>query len=149
MRGRSLPDTRVTTLLGVLLTVLVVAGVVLGVVAGRASTRADDEAAAAGALRAHLTDLVAAPSSPAARTRALDGSTGVWRARLDGGPTPAGSGSSVVVRATGVESLDGDSAQVLAAARLADGAVQRAWRVEADLTRVDGRWLVSELREIR
>jgi hypothetical protein len=139
---------RVTTLLAVLLAVLVVAGVVLGVVGGRATARADDGDAAVAALRTHLTDLVAAPSSPTARARALDGSTGAWRARLDGGTPPTAAGTAVVVRAVGLESLDGDTARVVAAARLAAGSDQRAWRIDAGLTREDGRWLVSDLAEV-
>ncbi|HEY2225868.1 hypothetical protein [Actinomycetospora sp.] len=149
MRSPGRPGSRAAVLLAVLAGVLVVAGVVLGVVDGRASARADDEAAAVAAVRTHLTDLVAAPSSPTARTRAVDGATGTWRARLEGGTPPAAAGSAVVVRAVGLESLDGDSARVLAAARLAEGTSQRAWRVEAGLTREDGRWLVSDLTEVR
>ncbi|MCD2194940.1 hypothetical protein LQ327_16325 [Actinomycetospora endophytica] len=148
MRSRGLSGTRVTILLAALLAVLVVAGVVLGVVGGRASAHADDEAAVLTAVRTHLTDLVAAPSSPTARTRAVDGATGPWRARLESGTPPTAAGSAVVVRAVGLESLDGDSARVLAAARVADGSSQRAWRVDAGLTRADGRWLVSDLREV-
>jgi hypothetical protein len=142
MRGR------VTTVLVVLLAVLVVAGVVLGVVGERASARADDGAAAVAALRTHLGDLVAAPSSPAARARAVDGSTGAWRARLETGSPPTAPGAAVVVRAVGLESLDGDSARVLAAARPAGGTSQRSWRVHAELTREDGRWLVADLQEV-
>jgi hypothetical protein len=61
---------------------------------------------------------------------------------------PTTDGSAVVVRAVGLESLDGDSARVIAAARLAGGTSQRAWRVEASLVRQDGRWLVGDLREV-
>ena len=57
-------------------------------------------------------------------------------------------GSAVVVRAVGLETLDGDSARVLAAARLTDGNAQRAWRVAATLTRRDRRWLVGDLTEV-
>ena len=134
--------------LAVLLGALVVAGTVLGVVDGRASARVDDEAATSAAVRTHLTALVAAPSSPTARMQALDGATGTWRARLEAGTTPAAAGSAVVVRAVGLEALDGDSARVLAAARLSDDTAQRAWRVAATLTRQDDRWLVSDLAEV-
>ena len=140
--------TGAAVLLAALLAVLVVAGVVLGVVGGRASARTEDEVAAVAAVRAHLTDLVAAPSSPSARSAALEGATGTWRARLESGTPPTAGGSAVVVRAVGLESLDGDSARVLAAARLADGTARRAWRVDAALTRRDGRWLVSDLQEV-
>lgn len=142
------PGTRTTVLLTAVLAVLLVAGVVLGVVDGRASSRADDEAAATTALRAHLTDLVAAPSSPTARAQAVAGATGAWRARLESGAPPTAAGSAVVVRAVALEWLDGDSARVLAAARLAGGTSQRAWRVDAGLTRQSGRWLVSDLQEV-
>jgi hypothetical protein len=140
--------TRPVAVLATLLAVLVVAGVVLGVVDGRASARVDDEAAASSAVRRHLTDLVAAPSSPTARSQAIEGATGTWRARLESGTPPTADGSAVVVRAVGLESLDGDSARVVAAARLAEGTSQRAWRVEASLVRRDGRWLVDDLREV-
>jgi hypothetical protein len=139
---------RAVLVLAVLAGALVVAGVVLGVVDARATARVDDEAAALAAVRTHLTALVAAPSSPTARTEALDGAAGPWRDRLEGGAQPAGAGSAVVVRAVGLESLDGDSARVLAAARLTDGTDQRAWRVAATLTRRDGRWLVTDLAEV-
>jgi hypothetical protein len=148
MRSPGRPGTRAAGLLAVVLAVLVVAGGVLGVVDERDATRADDEAAVTTAVRTHLTDLVAAPSSPTARTRAVDGATGAWRARLESGTPPTSAASAVVVRAVGLESLDGDSARVLAAARPADGTSQRAWRVDAGLTREDGRWLVSELAEV-
>jgi hypothetical protein len=140
--------TRPVAVLAALLAVLVVAGVVLGVVDGRASARAVDEAAASSAVRTHLTDLVAAPSSPTARSQAIEGATGTWRARLESGRPPTADSSAVVVRAIGLESLDGDSARVVAAARLAEGRSQRAWRVEASLVRRDGRWLVDDLREV-
>ncbi len=104
--------------LAVLLGGLVVAGIVLGVVDGRATARADDEAAAVAAVRA----------------------------RLEAGPAPAG--SAVVIRAVGLESLDGDSARAFAAARLTDGTTQRAWRVVVGLTRQDGRWLVDDVAEV-
>ncbi|NMO92874.1 hypothetical protein [Actinomycetospora sp. TBRC 11914] len=133
-------------LLTALLAALVVAGVVLGVVDARAAARGADEATAVDAVRTHLTELVAAPSSSTARTQALDGATGAWRARLEQGGVPAA--SSVVVRAVGLESLDGDTARVVAAARLDDGSGQRAWRVDAALVRQDGRWLVDDLAEV-
>lgn len=139
---------RAILVLAVLLGALGVAAVVLGVVDGRATARAEDEAASVAAVRGHLTALVAAPSSPTARTQALDGATGAWRAQLEAGATPAAAGSAVVVRGVGVESLDGDSARVLTAARLTDGTAQRAWRVAATLARVDDRWLVSDLAEV-
>ncbi len=140
--------TRAVPLLAALLGALVVAAVALGVVDARAAARGADEAAAVIAVRTHLTELVAAPSSPAARTAALEGATGSWRARLESGATPAATASAVVVRAVGLESLDGDTARVTAAARLADEAAQRAWRVEAALVRQDGRWLVGDLVEV-
>jgi hypothetical protein len=133
-------------LLGALVAALVVAGVVLAVVNGRAAARDAAGAGAVAAVRAHLTEVVAAPSSPTARAQALDGATGEWRARLEAGAVPAA--SSVVVRADGLESLDGDAARVVAAARLDDAGVQRAWRVEAALVRQDGRWLVADLAEV-
>lgn len=133
-------------LLGALLAALVVAGVVLGVVDGRAAAGGADRAAAVDAVRTHLTEVVAAASSPTARTQALDGATGRWRARLEAGGVPVA--SSVVVRAVGLESLDGDAARVVAAARLDDGGTQRAWRVEAALVRQDRRWLVADLAEV-
>jgi hypothetical protein len=139
---------RAVQVLAALLGALVLAGIVLGIVDGRAAARQDDEAAAVAAVRTHLTALVAAPSSPTARTQALDGAIGSWRARLEAGTTPAAAGSAVVVRAVGLESLDGDSARVLAAARRTDGNAQRAWRVAATLTRQDGRWLVGDLAEV-
>jgi hypothetical protein len=156
--------TRAVPVLAVLLGALVVAAIALGVVDARATARDEDGAAALPAVRTHLTALVAAPSSPTARAQALDGATGAWRARLESGAAPAGSasgaapagsvsgaapaGSAIVVRAVGLESLDGDSARVLTAARLSDGTAQRAWRVAATLTRVDDRWLVSDLAEV-
>ena len=139
---------RAVLVLAVLLGALVVAAMVLGVVDGRARARADDEAAAVAAVRTHLTALVAAPSSPAARAQALDGATGTWRARLEAGATPTPPGSAVVVRGVGLASSDGDSARVLAAARLTDGTTQRAWRIAATLTRRDDRWLVGDLAEV-
>jgi hypothetical protein len=139
---------RMTVLLAVVLGALVVAGVVLGIVVGRASAGDEDRAAAVAAVQTHLTQLVAAPSSPAARDQALDGAGGAWRARLDAGAFPTTAGSSVVIRAVGLEALDGDTARVVAAARLGDGTAQRAWRVEATLTRQDGRWLVTDLQEV-
>ena len=139
--------THAVPVLAVLLGALVVAAIALGVVDARATARDGDGAAALAAVRTHLTALVAAaPSSPTARTQALDGATGAWRARLESGAAPAG--TAVVVRAVGLESLDGDSARVLTAARLTDGTSQRAWRVAATLTRVDDRWLVSDLAEV-
>jgi hypothetical protein len=139
---------RAVLVLAVLLGALVVAAIALGVVDGRATDREDDRTAAVAAVRTHLTALVAAPSSPTARTQALDGATGTWRARLEAGAAPVAPGSAVVLRAVGLESLDGDSARVLAAARLTDGGAQRAWRVAATLTRQDDRWLVTELAEV-
>jgi hypothetical protein len=140
---------RAVVVLAVLLGALGVAGLVLGVVDGRAADREDDRAAAVATVRTHLTALVSAPSSPTARAQALDGATGTWRARLEAGAAPAAAGSAVVVeRAVGLESLDGDSARVLAAARLTDGSAQRAWRVAATLTRQDDRWLVADLAEV-
>ncbi len=141
---------RAALLLAALLGALVVAGIALGVVDGRASGRDGDEAAALAAVRAHLTQLVAAPSSPTARARALDGATGTWRDRLGSGSgsAPGAAGTAVVVRAVGLDSLDGDSARVLAAARLGDGSSQRAWRVAATLRREDGRWLVTDVAEV-
>jgi hypothetical protein len=133
-------------LLGALLVALVVAGGVLAVVDARAAAREADGAAAVDAVRTHLTELVAAPSSPTARAQALDGATGAWRVRLEQGAVPAA--SSVVVRAVGLEALDGDTAHVTAAARLDDGSGQRAWRVDAALVRQDGRWLVGDLAEV-
>lgn len=142
-------STRAVQVLATLLGALVLAGIVLGIVDGRATAHDDDGAAAVAAVRSHLTALVAAPSSPTARTQALDGATGSWRARLEAGATPAGTGTAVVVvRAVGLESLDGDSARVVAAARLTDGDAQRVWRVAATLTRQDGRWLVGDLAEV-
>jgi hypothetical protein len=142
-RARAVP---VLAVLAVLLGALAVAAITLGVVDARATARDEDGTAALTAVRTHLTALVAAPSSPTARAQALDGATGTWRARLEAGAAPAG--SAVVVRAVGVESLDGDSARVLTAARLTDGTAQRAWRVAATLARVDDRWLVSDLAEV-
>ena len=139
---------RAVLVLAVLLGALVVAGVVLGVVDARGTARVDDEAAAVAAARTHLTALVAAPSSPSARAQALDGATGTWRAQLEAGAAPAPAGSAVVVRSVGLSSLDGDSARVLAAARLTDGSAQRAWRVTATLIRQDDRWLVGDLAEV-
>jgi hypothetical protein len=140
--------TRAAQVLAGLLAALVVAGIVLGGVDARAAARGADEAAAVAAVRTHLTALVAAPSSPTARTQALDGATGTWRTRLEAGTPPAPAGSAVVVRAVGLESLDGDTARVLAAARLTDGSAQRVSRVAATLTRRDGRWLVGDLVEV-
>jgi hypothetical protein len=141
-------STRAVQVLAMLLGALVLAGTVLGIVDGRAAARDEDGAAAVAAVRTHLTALVAAPSSPTARTQALDGATGTWRARLEDGTMPAAAGSAGVVRAVGLESLDGDSARVIAAARLTEGNTQRAWRIAATLTRQDGRWLVRGLAEV-
>ena len=61
-------------------------------------------------------------------------------ARLGGaGPTTS------VVRTAGLESLDGDSARVLAVGLVAGGTVPRTYRVEVALVRVDDRWLVDDV----
>ncbi|MDL5158195.1 hypothetical protein [Actinomycetospora termitidis] len=126
--------------------VLLVAAVVLGVLDARASARTADRQDAMAAARAHLADLGAAGTDPAARDRALGGATGTWRDRV--AATPAGRPTTTVVRSAGLESLEGDDARVLAVGLVAGGTVPRPFRAAVALVRADDRWLVADVSEV-
>ncbi|MEJ2871278.1 hypothetical protein WCD74_26210 [Actinomycetospora sp. OC33-EN08] len=142
--ARRRPSGPVTVLLAVG-GVLLVAAVVLGLLDARASARADDRADAVGVARAHLVDLGAASSDPAAQARAAGSATGPWRDRVAARPSVP---TSTVVRAVGLESLEDDDARVLAVGLVAGGTVPRSFRAAVTLTRVDGRWLVADVTEV-
>ncbi|WP_433798568.1 hypothetical protein [Actinomycetospora sp. CA-084318] len=125
---------------------LAVAVVVLGVLDARVAGRTEDRTAAVVAARAHLVDLGAASTDPAARSRALDGATGAWRDRL---AAAAATGStSTVVRTIGLEDLTGDSARALAVGLVGGDGEPRPFRATVALTRVDDRWLVADVAEL-
>jgi hypothetical protein len=110
---------------GAVLLVLVVVGVVVLVGHLQAVARADRDRAVVDRSRSQVLDLVGVDptTARAAFDRAVDGSTGDWRRRLEanrdalvGAVTASGVTSRAVVDGVVVQSIDDERAQVLAEA---------------------------------
>lgn len=144
----------------VVLLALVVVGVVVLVTHLQAVARADRDRAVVDRSRSQVLDLVGVDpvGARAAFGRAIDGSTGEWRRRLEANEaalvdavTASGVTSRAVVDGVVVQSIDDERAQVLVSATVATGTagappgIPRPLRAVVALADVDDRWLVTDV----
>ncbi|TDE33763.1 hypothetical protein [Actinomadura sp. 6K520] len=152
-----------TVVLGVLVVALVVATGVLGARTWQGKNDADERAKATQAARQMGVNLMSLNHETAQKDldRIVEGTTGELKNKLSTQSkqlldqlSKTQAKSSVDQVEAGVVSIDDDSAEVMVSLngtvtnpKVKDGAA-RAYRYLMDLTRVDDRWLVSELEVV-